>query len=347
MFLLILTIGAVVLGSALCSGTEAALFSAPMIKVRKLAQSGKRMAKTLLHIRENMGRPIVTIVIFNNLFNIVGTFLVAAAGRRAFGAEYPFEWIISLVLTLLIIIFAEVIPKTLGEQHAMSVAPFVALPVRGLSLALTPVIWCMEKAMSPFIRDQAYTTDEAEIMLLAKMGHKQGVLDKKESELIQRVFELDAITASRLMTPRLAMTCLEKDAVLQEISEEIISSQHTRIVVIDGSRDNVAGLVLKADLLAAIVRGEGGKTVGDIAGKVRFVPGTIHADQLLDLFQRTRHHLAVVSDEYGGVSGVVTLEDVLEILTGEIVDETDITVDLQETARRMGRKPSADGPAGE
>ena len=135
------------------------------------------------------------------------------------------------------------------------------------------------------------------------------------------------------MTPRIATTYLRADATLNEVKEEIINSQHSRIIVIEDSLDKVVGLALKHELLAGAIDGKGDEKVADFTREVRFVPETIRADRLLKEFQKTRQHLVVVLDEYGGMSGVVTLEDVLEVLTGEIVDETDLNVDLQAAAR--------------
>ncbi|MGF1540254.1 MAG: CBS domain-containing protein, partial [Pleurocapsa sp.] len=152
------------------------------------------------------------------------------------------------------------------------------------------------------------------------------------------VFQLNDLTASDLMTPRIIITYLKGELTLAECQQEIIASQHTRILVIKDSIDNVTGVVLKDELLTTAIEGDRNQKIIDLARPVRFVPETIRADKLLKVFQETREHLAVVLDEYGGVAGVVTLEDVLEILTGEIVDETDRSVDLQEIARKKRQR---------
>jgi CBS domain containing-hemolysin-like protein len=200
---------------------------------------------------------------------------------------------------------------------------------------LTPLIWCVEKIITPFTKGKnTLTTDEAEIKLLAKIGHKQGVIERDESEMIQRIFKLNDMTAADLMTPRVTMTYLKGQATLIEVKDDIFNSQHSRIVVIQETPDEVIGVVLKDELLMAMVNGNADLPVLDFMHEVRFVPETVQADKLLEVFQKTRQHLAVVVDEYAGVSGVVTLEDVLEVVTGEIVDETDTVVNLQEVARK-------------
>lgn len=169
---------------------------------------------------------------------------------------------------------------------------------------------------------------------MAKIGHQEGIIEDNEAEMIQRVFLLNDLTAADLMTPRTTVTYLRGDLTLAESKKDIIASQHTRIIVVDNSIDQVIGVALKDELLIAMGEGKKKQKVANIARKVRFVPETIRADKLLKAFQKAREHLVVVVDEYGVVSGVVTLEDVLEVLTGEIVDETDRIIDLQEIARR-------------
>ncbi len=330
---LLIAVGIVLIASAICSGTEAALFSIPLIKVRQLAGSNHPSAQTLLGIRENMSRPIATIVILNNIANIVGSIVVGHVATSVLGNQWL--GIVSGILTFTVIIFSEIIPKTVGENHAEKLSLMVAHPVAALTRLLTPLIWCVEKITAPFTPNgNPFTTNEAEIKLLAKIGHKEGVIEQDESEMIQRVFKLNDMTAADLMSPRVTMTYLKGQTRLIDAKDEIIRSQHSRIVVIQETRDDVLGIALKDELLAAMVQGHSESRIADFIHEARFVPETAKADQLLKVFQGTRQHLAVVIDEYCGVSGVVTLEDVLEVLTGEIVDETDTVVDLQQLAKQ-------------
>ena len=193
----------------------------------------------------------------------------------------------------------------------------------------------MEQITSPFNRrGNLPTTNETEIRFLTMIGHKEGVIEDDEAEMIQRVFQLNDLTANELMTPRVIVTFLPGDSTLLESQEEIIISEHSRILVIEESIDKVIGYCLKDELLAAIIKGKGEQKINQLLRQVYYVPESIKADKLLKTFQDTREHLMVVLDEYGGVAGVVTLEDVLEVLIGEIVDETDRIIDLQEIARK-------------
>lgn len=333
MLALIVVVTVVLLGSAFCSGTETALLSISPIKVRQLAQSKKPAALALASIRLHINRPIATIVILNNIFNIVGSIMIGSLTTKVLGDAWL--GIFSGILTFLIIVFGEIVPKTLSQRYAESICLFVALPIKFLTLLFTPLVWLVEHVTAPLIQGKNLpTTDEAEIKFLTNIGFQEGVIEDDEAEMIQRVFQLNDLNASDLMSPRIIVTYLKGDQTLNECQQEIIKSQHTRILVIDETIDDVVGLALKDELLTAMIEGNGDRQINTLKRPVHFVPETNRADKLLKVFQENREHLAVVLDEYGGVAGVVTLEDVLEVLTGEIVDETDRNVDLQEIARK-------------
>ena len=337
MLQLVITVVVVILGSAICSGTETALFSVSPLRVRQLAQSNKPSAVALLAIRENMNRPIATIVIMNNIFNIVGSIITGSVATQVLGDTWL--GVFSGMFTFLIIIFGEIIPKTIGERYSEQISILAALPVTGLSLVFTPLVWIIENLTARFFKTKKRpTTNEAEIKLLANIGQQEGIIERDEAEMIQRVFRLNDVTAADLMTPRIMLTYLRGNLTLEAAKQDIISSQHTRIIVVDESIDQVIGFALKQNLLTAMVEGKNQEKIANLARKVNFVPEIIRADKLMKNFIAAREHLAVVVDEYGDVAGVVTLEDVLEVITGEIVDETDRTVDLQEIARKKREK---------
>ena len=337
MLAIIIVVTIVLSGSAICAAAETALLSISPIRVRQLAQSKKPVALALAGIRHKINRPIATIVILNNTFNILGSITIGSLAAAVLGASWL--GLFSGVLTFLIIVFGEIVPKTLGQRYAEPICLTIAIPVKFLTVIFTPLVWLVERVTAPFTKgNNIPTTNEAEIKFLTKIGFQEGVIEDDEAEMIQRVFQLNDLTASDLMSPRIIVTYLKGDLTLEECQSEIIQSQHTRILVIDDTIDNVTGLVLKDELLTATIQGDRDRKIGDLVRQVRFVPETIRADKLLKVFQETREHLAVVLDEYGGVAGVVTLEDVLEVLTGEIVDETDRNVDLQDIARKKRQR---------
>ena len=334
---LIAAVIVVILGSAICSGSETALLSLPIIRVRQLAQSKKPQALALLGIRNRINRPIATIVILNNIFNIVGSIVIGSLAADVLGDAWL--GVFSGVLTFLVIIFGEIFPKTLSERYAEPICLAIAIPVRLITVCFTPLVLLVEFVTSPVTKGRRMqTTNEAEIKFLTKIGYQEGAIEDDEADMIQRVFQLNDLTAGDLMSPRIVITSLKGEFILSECQKEIIASQHSRILVIGETIDDVLGLVLKNDLLRALIEEKSDCKVADLKREVKVVPSSIRADKLLKVFQDSREHLAVVLDEYAGVAGVVTLEDVLEVLTGEIVDETDRNIDLQEIARKKRQK---------
>lgn len=330
---LFITVGAVLVLSALCSGTEAAFFSAPMIKIRELAQAKHYAATVFLRLRKKMSRLITSIVILNNLANIGGSMLVGSIAATVLGNR----WLgaVSALFTFCVILFSEIIPKTIGERYALRITLASAIPASMLVSLFFPVVWMIEQILKPFLKEEhRYTTNESEIKTLIHIGQKEGVIEDDESYMIHQVFKLNDLRASDIMTPRVMMTSLKKNQSLENAREAIINSEHSRIVVINDTPDEIAGVVMKTEILQALMEGCGDKPLSLYLHKPLFVPETQRADSLLAFFRENKQHLAVVIDEYGGVAGVVSLEDVLEVLTGEIVDETDKSVDLQETARK-------------
>ncbi|WP_069790490.1 hemolysin family protein [Cyanobacterium sp. IPPAS B-1200] len=333
MLTLIFVVLIVLLGSAICSLSETVLLSVSELKVKQWAQSKKPPALALLRIKQKINRPIATIVILNNVFNIVGSIVIGGTVTQQLGDQWL--GVFSGFLTFLIIIFGEIVPKTLGQRYAEPLSLFLAIPIRYLTLILSPIVWLLEKATQPLTKGQVLpTTNETEIRFLTRIGRTEGVIEADEAEMIHRVFHLNDLSASDLMTPRILLTYLKGDLTLGECQDFIINSEHTRILIIQENIDNVIGTALKQELLTAIIEGKKDQTIAQLARPANFVPETIKADYLLKKFQDIRQHLVVVIDEYGGVAGVVSLEDVLEVLTGDIVDETDKTINLQEIARK-------------
>jgi CBS domain containing-hemolysin-like protein len=328
----------VLMGSAMCSCSETAILSIPLLKVKQMNQNRPGpAAQALLTIRQHISRPIATIVILNNIFNIVGSLIIGRYAANLFDSTGL--GLFSAVLTFAIILFGEILPKTIGERYCETISIFVALPVRAITVIGTPLILLLDLITKPFTRgNKRPVTDESEIKLLTILGYQEGLIEDDEVEMIDRVFRLNDLKAADIMTPRVAITFIPGEAILREVQDEIITSQHTRILVIGENLDNVVGVALKAELLTALVQGKGDVKIKEVMRQVNYVPDTERTDRLIKNFQSLREHLMVVVDEYGGVSGVVTLEDTLEVLTGEIVDETDRNVDLQAFARQRQKR---------
>jgi CBS domain containing-hemolysin-like protein len=328
---LIGTVLVVLIGSGLCSGSEIALLSVPPVRARQLAEQGGKRAPALLAIKQHIARPIAAIVVLNNVFNIVGSIAIGILAVAVFGERWV--GVVSGVLTFLIILLAEIAPKTLAERYAEPVALWVAVPVRALTTLLTPLVVLFEILMRPLTRgERAPSTNEGEIRLLAGIGRSEGMIEEDEMEMIQRVFQLNDRLARDLMTPRTAVTWLDADRDLADARDDIVASEHSRILIADGDLDRTVGVAFKHDLLAALLDGATG-VLADHARPVEAVPWLDRADDLLERFRHHREHLVIVIDEYGGTMGLVTLEDVIEVLTGPIIDETDRRPNLRDDAR--------------
>lgn len=344
MTFLIISILVLIVLSGLLAGIEAALFSVNPVKVNELASKGQKSAMTLKKIKDSLQRPIAAIVILTNLVNIVGSIFVGGVASQVFGSQWV--GLFSGLLTFLIIIFAEIIPKNLGEFYCLKISQSVAAPVEFITKLLTPFIVLIDFITKPFLpgRTTSFTTNENEIRLLVKVGHKEGTIKKQEQELILKAFELDDTKASDIATPRTAMTFLRGHKSLEECTDEIIGSQHTRIIIVGETRDVILGFARKDQLLTEIINNKKHHLISEFSQEILRFGSEAPASHLLSTFQKKRQHIGIVEDNFGGVMGVVSLEDVIEILAGEIVDEIDEVVDLRELAKikSMRSKTSKD-----
>ena len=305
--------------------------SLPLAKAKQLNEERRRGATTLLKLKENSTRPIGAIVVLNNIANIAGSVAVGQVAADALGSDWL--GVFSALMTFLIIVFSEIIPKTLGQRYAVGVCLFIARPLSWIAFVLTPFLWTLERLQSVLGEEEVNTTNEAELRFLARAGGTEGVIEEDEAEMVLRVFELNDKMAQDIMTPRTAVTYLRAGISVAESMEQIRASEHSRMVVVGETLDDVHGFALRDELLLALLDSSEA-LVDEFVRDVRFVQETVPSDQLLVDFRRTHQHLAVVRGPHGGMSGVVSLEDVLEVITGEIMDETDRHMDLREEAIR-------------
>lgn len=316
--------------SAVCSMSEAALFS---LTKAQAASSG-----ILSNLKENISKVVSTIVIFNNLANIAGSIYVGMLAAEKLEVGW-FKTVFPYLLTLGVIVLAEILPKNVGERYAFRVSSMLARPLAITTMLATPAVWVLEILIGLVIPQPkgVTTTNEEEIRALTQIGYKEGVIDEDEHRMIQRVFHLDDTKARDIMTPRVAVVCVRENQTIADVKELVAESQHSRIPVVGDRIDEVKGILLKGDLLKLLIQPQDeNNPVGQWMEEAIFVQEDIRADELLEIFKTSRMHLAIVLDEYAGMAGVVSLEDVLEVLTGEIMDEYDSTPDLQELARKNG-----------
>lgn len=322
---------AVIIGSGLFSSTEAALFALPRSRVMVLKEQREQGAEELFQVKENLQRSIIVIVIANNIVNIVGSIFVGALASSVFGDAML--GIISAVLTFLIIVFGEILPKTIGENNAEKISLKAAPALLAATSIFSPIIWLLEKLTKRFTTIRKMVSEE-ELHILSELGHLEGSIEEDERDLIQKVFTLNDITARDIMTPRTMMFGFQKDSKLGDIKEEIFNLTNSRLPVYDEDYDDIIGLCYRRDILIALAKDEHERIIESFCKKALYVSDSMRADDLLQLFLERREHIAIVKDEFEGTSGLVTLEDVLEQLVGEIVDETDEVVDTRQEAIR-------------
>lgn len=343
MVIVLTAAAAVVLLSALCSLSEAALLSLPLARARALAKLGGRASKAVLRIRERIQAAISAIVILNTVVNVVGTAIVTtfAAEVAEEGARQgdlftvSVAWITAL-LTGAVVLFGEILPKSVGERFCVPVSLAAAYPVLTLIGIFHPLVWLTDRIIDRVVpRRRKQVTTEEEISALAEQARREGVIRSSEAEVIQRVFRLNDITAEDVMTPRIRCRMLAADASLEDSREELAVIQNARIPLFTGTRDNVTGLLRRADALLALTRGRGETRLGDLGTRAKFVPATMTVDRLLLELQRDRVQLGIVVGEYGETIGIVTVEDIMEELVGEILDEKDVD---ERSIKRVSRE---------
>lgn len=310
--------------SAFFSASETAYTTVNKIRLQNYADSGSKKAKTALFIAENYDRTLTTILIGNNIVNIGASSIATLLFVKLFGPSGAA--ISTAVMTILILIFGEVLPKSFAKESNEKFALSFSRPLRILMTIFWPVVFLfihlkkVAKHFSPIKEEDAPTVTEQELKFIVESIEDEGVLEKQESELVQHALEFDEKTVQEVLTPRVDMTTLDVEDDLQANIDLVLTERYSRIPVCRGSSDRIIGILHTKDLLEALIRGE---TV-DLASMVQpafFVYKTKKLSSLLTDFKRNKTHVAIVTDDYGGTVGMVTMEDLLEELVGDIWDE--------------------------
>lgn len=313
----------VILGSALCSVAEAAFLSLPVLRARILLEQNKKNAHHLLYVKNNITNTIITIVFVNTVINVVGSIFIGQQITLKFGNQWL--GILSAVLTFCIIVFSEIIPKTVGERYKVPLSLVLAKPFRWLVMILRPIVFLLMLTTKPFVKEsKGPKVTEDEIRMMLKLGRDEGTVEMDEEVLCNRVFKLNDVRAVQIMRPIEQIYALQADKTLQEVKDSIINSKFSRIAIYANDPKDVVGMVQQRVLLREIAKDNYNAKVRDFMVEPIFVNWFTKADALLEKFQETHQHLFVVQDSMKKDVGLVTMEDVLEELFGEIYDETDI-----------------------
>jgi len=335
---LILATSLAILVSAACSIFEAALYAMPDSYIEVLRSRGSKSGKSLKELRQQMERPITAILSLNTIANTMGAAVAGAAAIRVIGQENIF--LFSAAFTMAILIFSEILPKTIGVAYYRNIGPIIARPVVILIHILSPLVWLCGKIarLIPTAGDDKGVSAE-EVRALAALSRQSGEIGLQEEKVIANILELHSRTVVEVMTPRtVTFTLSEKLTVAEAIQARDKWKLHSRIPVYGKDNDDITGMVFRKDILIAASEGQNLMRLSELSNPVHFVPETAPLSRVMQEFIVKRNHLFVVVDEYGGVTGVISLEDIIEEIVGrEIMDESDQTRDLRALARRMVR----------
>lgn len=307
--------------SGLMAAVEAAVLSVSQIEVEELLVQGAWGANALKAITSHLTQAIVVLVIFTNSINVVGPILTGRKAMQLYGDGSI--GLIAAVLTLGTIVFSEIIPKSIGSHYAPLLSRWSAPVIRLLIFLMYPLVVTLEWISSLFKKGERRIGTETQIRRLASIGRRKGYIESAEGQLVRRAFLLNDLSAMDIMTPLEEVIAVNSSNTVREASLQVFQHAYSRYPVFGKSADDVVGLVMSRDILRALTEGQHQKPVSTICLPSLTVSAKMRSDELLLRFRDERVHLAVVKDKRKTV-GLVTLEDVLEELVGEIEDEKDV-----------------------
>lgn len=330
---LIISVTLAITVSALCSICEAVLYTVTASQVEMLKKSGNTAAEHLQNLRSDIEQPITAILTLNTIANTIGASVAGAAAARLFGDENLI--LFSAAFTLTILVFSEILPKTIGVAYAYRLAPIITYPLRAMVFLLKPIVWLSRSVTKLLPARTEDTISSQELQTIAALSRQSGDIEENEAKVINNILDLKDKIVRQVMTPRTVTFSINEHITVGNAMATLTElSGHSRIPIYNREPDNVTGIVMRKDVLQAAAEGKNKLTLSRFKRPAHFVPETAPLHRILiDFFDR-RQHLFVVVDEYGTMTGVISMEDVLEEIVGrEIIDESDKTKDMRELAR--------------
>ncbi|WP_200975539.1 hemolysin family protein [Echinicola sp. 20G] len=320
--------------SFLCSALEAALLSITPSYIASQQEKGKAYARQLMKLKENINQPLAAILSFNTIAHTVGAAGVGAQAVEVFGQQY-FGWI-SAGLTIAILIFSEIIPKSIGANYWKQLAPYIGGILKVMIYGLYPLVKISEFLTRFFKTEEQHTMSREELSAMASIATKEGVFQEGESKIIQNLIRFRSILVASVMTPRTVTVALEQEETVKDFYTKKESRRFSRFPIFDGTIDNINGYIMKHDVLAELAEDHFDMKLKALKREIMVVYEHYPIPSVLEMMLNKREHIALVVDKYGGMSGIVTLEDILETLLGmEIQDESDEEKDMQLLARNQ------------
>jgi CBS domain containing-hemolysin-like protein len=339
-FLLVTYLLIALVFSFLCSVFEAVLLSVrrPYIETQK--EDKPHNAAVWDALANDINSPLSAILILNTVAHTVGAAGVGAQAMKIFGDAPLTTGIISAVLTLLILILSEIIPKTLGAVYWKQLAPSTGVMLTTLTKVMSPLIWITEKITSGISGGKKKGAfSRAEFIAMADVGEKEGAIEESEGRIMKNLFGLREMLARHAATPRTVVFALPETCTIDEFMTTHSDTPFSRIPIYETSMDHVSGFVLKVDLFQAKAEGRSERTLAEFKRPLHTIPNTQNLSDLFNSMIADQIHIAATLDEFGSFAGLITLEDVIETLLGiEIIDEVDDTEDMQQKARDLWKK---------
>lgn len=330
--LLIFLLGAMII-SFMCSILEATLMSTPLSYVNMREDEGYKPAKRFKRYKTDNARPIAAILSLNTIANTIGAAGVGAQATQLFGSQW--FGLVSAITTILILVFAEIIPKTIGTRYWKKLMRFTTDTLRLIITILFPIVWVVEK-LSKTIADE--DDDEAavsreEVAAMADMAEDEEVIDEDENKIIQNVIKLDDVKAEDVMTPTTVAAIAPERMTLKQFYKDKRYSHFSRIPVWSESDEYITGYILRSEALELLTEDKFNMTLGDIRRDIVMYKEQMPVSEIWDSMLSNKQHIACVIDEYGSFQGIITLEDIIETIVGlEIMDERDDVADLRQLA---------------
>ena len=312
--------------SAFFSASETAFSSLNQIRLKSRADDGDRTAARVLAMAEKYDKLLSTILVGNNIVNIAAASIGTIIFTQMLGAERG-ATVSTIVLTIVVLIFGEVSPKSLAKEMPETVATAVAPVLSLLMVVFTPLTWLFsqwKRLLNHFVHSsESDTITEGELMTMVSEAENDGELTDRESELIRSAIEFDDVEVEEILTPRVDVVAVADDIPLEELAQTFAESGYSRLPVYHGTIDNIIGVVHEKDFYIARLKKE--TKIDDLVAPTLYTTGSTQISQLLRILREQHHHMAVVVDEYGGIAGLVTIEDTIEQIVGELEDEHDRT----------------------
>ncbi|UGU18243.1 hemolysin family protein [Sinomicrobium kalidii] len=325
--------------SFLCSVLEAVLLSVNPTFINLKKQEGKSYANNLEALKNDVDKPLIAILTLNTVAHTVGAILVGVQAEKTFGSGNNAVGIVSAIMTVLILVVSEIIPKTIGATFWKQLANFTskALNIIIFPLHYTGILWTLRLATrligGKHTHESVFSREDFSAM--TDIAEKEGVFDESESKVIKNLLQFDEVQAKDIMTPRTVIKTASEDLTIEEFFKNNPKLRFSRIPIYKGNPDNITGFILKDEVMEEIINGNGNMKLADIRRNILVIQRSLPIPKLFESFIVQRDHIALIVDEYGSVSGLVTMEDVIETLLGlEIVDESDNVENLQVLARR-------------